>query len=339
MKKLSITDIAKMAGVAPSTVSLVVSGKARERRISKELEEKVMEVVKKSGYQPNQLAASLRTGKTKVIGLVVENISGNFFSSLAKVIQEEMESIGYQVIYVSTDNNTEKAKALINMLNQGLVDGFIITPTIGMEEDIKKLVTSGKPVVLLDTYFNNSGFGVPYVLVDNYAEIKEGVEHLIKKKYKKIAFVTIDLPLVHMQDREKAYHDTLAAHKKTTAESLVFKVGKNFKKPDAIKRIAGFLEQHPELDAVVFATYYLGVVGLAAIRSLKLRIPEDIAVISFDDHDVFSSYAPEITAIQQPIDEIGSTAVKILLGEMGLGKKVKKQQVMIKAKLIKRSSV
>jgi LacI family transcriptional regulator len=131
----------------------------------------------------------------------------------------------------------------------------------------------------------------------------------------------------------------LAAHKNTTGEGLVFKVGKDFKKPDAIKKIAGFLEQHPELDAVVFATYYLGVVGLAAIRSLKLRIPEDIAVISFDDHDVFSSYAPEITAIQQPIEEIGSTAVKILLGEMGLAKKVKKQQVMIKAKLIKRASV
>lgn len=325
-----------MAGVAPSTVSLVVSGKARERRISKELEEKVMGVVKESGYQPNQLAVSFRTGKSKIIGLVVENISGNFFSSLAKVIQEEMENFGYQVIYVSTDNNREKARELINMLNQRLIDGFIITPAIGMEEDIEKLNSQGKPVVLMDTYFKS--LEVPYVLVDNYAAIKEGVELFIKKGYKKIGFVTIDLPLLHMQDRERAYTETLAANKLLIDKDLVFRIEQDFKKPEAIKQIAAFIKEHPELDAVLFATDYLGVMGLSAIRTLGLKIPGDLAVICFDDHEVFSSYSPEITAIQQPIEKIGNTAVQILMGEMGIKKSPKKKQVMIKAKLIERAS-
>lgn len=188
----------------------------------------------------------------------------------------------------------------------------------------------------MDTYFQNSD--LPYALVDNYAAIKDGVEHFIKKGYKKIGFVTIDLPLLHMQDRERAYLETLKAHKMKVDKNLVCKIELKFKKPEAIKKIAAFLKEHPELDAVLFATDYLGVMGLAAIRSLGLKIPGDIAVISFDDHELFSSYTPEITAIPQPIEKIGHTAVSILMGEMGIEKKAKKKQVMIKAKLVERTS-
>lgn len=336
MKKLTITDIAKMAGVAPSTVSLVVSGKATERRISEELQERVMKVVKESGYQPNQLAVSFRTGKSKTIGLVVENISGNFFSSVAKVIQEEVESYGYQVIFVSTDNDPEKARALINMLNQRFIDGYILTPAINMEEDIENLASSDKPVVLLDTYFQNSN--IPYVLVDNYAASKDGVEHFIKKGYKNIGFVNIDLPLLHMQDRERAYLETLEAHKMKADKNMVCRIELKFKKPEAIRKIAAYLKENPELDAILFATDYLGVMGLAAIRSLGLKIPEDIAVICFDDHELFNSYTPEITAIPQPIEKIGCIAASILMGEMGMEKEAKKKQVMVKAKMVLRAS-
>src|SRR5688572_31995065 len=103
MKKVSIKDIAKIAGVAPSTVSFVLNGKAREMRISETLAEKIITIAAERGYHPNQVAVSLRTGKSKILGLVVENISGHFFGSLAKVIEEEAEHYGYRVVYCSTD--------------------------------------------------------------------------------------------------------------------------------------------------------------------------------------------------------------------------------------------
>ncbi|MEI6948899.1 substrate-binding domain-containing protein [Paraflavisolibacter sp. H34] len=337
MKKISISEIAKMAGVAPSTVSLVVSGKARERRISKELEAKVMEVVEKVGYKPNQLAVSFRTGKSMTIGLLVENISGNFFGSLAKVLQEAMERFGYQVIYCSTDNDPEKGRALIDMLSQRLLDGFLVTPTVGMKDDITALAAQGKPVVLLDAYFPD--LDVPYVLTDNFSAITEGMEHLLHKGYQNIAFVTIDLPLNHMLDRLQAYRAALEQQGLPVQEENILKVKHNCTKPEGAQIIADFLKSRPGLDAVFFDTDYLGVMGLGSMKKLGLKIPADLAVICFDDHDVFSNYTPEVTAIRQDVDKIGQTAVKILMGELGAGPKVKKNQVKVKAQLIERASV
>src|SRR5687768_7456584 len=164
MKKITIQDIARLAGVASSTVSMVVSGKARQGRISTELEKKILEIVEKEGYQPNQAAVSFRTGKSKTIGLIVENISGHFFGCLAKVVAEEMEKAGYQIIYCSTDNDPAKGRELIKMLSQRTLDGYLVTPTAGMEQDIALLFGESKPLVLIDSYY--PGHPAPFVLTD-----------------------------------------------------------------------------------------------------------------------------------------------------------------------------
>ncbi len=166
MKRVSLKDIAKMTGASPSTVSFVLNGKAREMRISDDLAKKIVAIAKREGYHPNQVAVRLRTGKSQMLGLVVESISGNFFAALAKVIEEEAEQYGYKVVYCATENDGKKGQELIKMLSQQQVDGYIITPAIGMEEDIEQLIEHKKPVVLLDSYIPN--MDVPHVLVDNY---------------------------------------------------------------------------------------------------------------------------------------------------------------------------
>ena len=124
MKRLSLKDVAKMAGVAPSTVSFVLNGKARQMRISDELAEKVMAVVKKTGYQPHSVAVNLRTGQSKTLGLIVESISGSFFAALARVIETEADRFGYNIVYCSTENNARKGSDLIRMLSRQQVDGY-----------------------------------------------------------------------------------------------------------------------------------------------------------------------------------------------------------------------
>src|ERR1700743_1032402 len=196
MKKVSISDIARKAGVSVSTVSFVMNDKAVKMRISREVIEKEENVAREMGYRPNQLARGLRTGKTKTIGLIVENISNAFFATLAKSIEDEAKRYDYKVVYCSTDNDEEKARDLINMLSQRQVDGYIITPTLNLGEDIRKL-QADKPVILIDRYFPQHD-EIPAVLVDNYEGVAHGMETLIAKGYKRLAPVSIETEMAHL---------------------------------------------------------------------------------------------------------------------------------------------
>lgn len=319
MKKLSIKDIARQAGVAPSTVSFVLNGKAKEMRISDELAEKIRALAVSTGYQPHQTAVSLRTGKTKTLGLIVEDISNPFFAALAKCIEDEAYSMGYKIVYCSTENEPEKGQELIRMLTHQQVDGYLITPSPGMEEDIRKLLAQKKPVVFMDRYL--PGMDVPFVLVDNYAGVKEGIEHLIGKGYRNIAFVTVLLDQVQMLERETAYRETLREAAIPVREELVLKIPYKLRAEEAICRITSFLKEHPETDAIFFATNYLGIYGLESIRKAGLVIPEDLGMICFDDHDIFRLYTPGITILRQPIPEISRTAIQLLISQLS-GKKI-----------------
>lgn len=337
MKRVSLKDVAKMAGVSKSTASFVLNGKAKAMRISEALAEKVIAVAEKAGYQPHQLAVSLRTGQSKILGLIVESISGSFFAALAKIIEDEAEVYGYKVVYCSTENNALKGRELIRMLSQRHVDGYLITPTIGMEKDIKKLVALEKPVVLMDSYFPEVESS--YVLVDNANGVKQGMDHFFKKGYKKIGFVTVDIDLVQMNDRLAAYHEALAAHGVRPNKKLILRLPYNGDKKDAIEQINAFLKNAPGLDAVFFATNYLGILGVESITSLGLRMPQDIAMICFDDHDLFRLYPPGITAIQQPIEGIAKTAMKLLMQQMDKGKTgIHHNQVELEPHFVERGS-
>lgn len=337
MKPLSIKDIAKIAKVAPSTVSFVINGKAKEMRISDELSRKILKIVHDTGYVPNKSAVTLRTGKTFVIGLIVEDISNNFFATLAKSIEDSAYKAGYNVLYGSTENNDEKGSALIRILNEQ-VDGFLITPSKGMKTAILQLKKSRKPVVLLDRYF--SDVDLPHVLVNNERAVEEGVDLLVRRGYKKLAFVVTALDMVHMKERLRAFENRL----KTISEfhpHLVLKLPYDTSEQAYEHEIKKFLLANPSIDAIFFATNYLAIKGLRVIQQLKWRIPDRISVLSFDDHEFFKLYTPSITAIDQPIIDLANKSVDVLISEMSEAPGVNSQQphLFLDANLILRSSV
>ncbi|WP_121353535.1 LacI family DNA-binding transcriptional regulator [Flavisolibacter nicotianae] len=311
MRKVSIKDIAMKAGVVPSTVSLVLNGKSKQMRISDELAEKIKAIAEQTGYIPNQTAVSLRTGRSKILGLIVEDISNVFFASLAKVIEDEVNSLGYKIVYCSTDNNDEKGRELIKVLLHRQVDGFLITPSTGMMNEVKRLVELKKPVVLMDRFFpqlNNS-----YVLVDNFSGVQQGVEYLVQKGHRNIAYITNDLDQNQMHERERAYRDILKKHKLPVSEAQILRLPYEIKSEEAVAKMTEFLRSSPQLDAAFFATNYLGVYGLESIQQLGYQIPRDLAIVCFDDHALFRLMAPGITCIRQPIEAIATTAVNFLL--------------------------
>lgn len=335
MKKISLKDIAQLAGVSTSTVSFVLNGKADTMRISKPIADKITAIAKKAGYQPNQLAVSLRTGQSKTIGLLVEDISNNFFATLARFIEDEANEFGYTVVYCSTENDNQKAKSLLQMLSNQQVDGFVVVPTDGIEKEIQQLVEYKRPLVLMDRFIPS--VTTPYVLVNNFAGVEAGVSHLVAKGYRAIGFVTVDLEMVQMQKREEGYLQTLRKQKKLTKKMQVLRLHYGEPAADSIRKIKQFIRDS-ELDAIFFATNYLGLLGLESIKQLKLAIPADLAVLCFDDHDIFRLHTPEISAIRQPIKEIARSAIQILIAQMENKKQTGKKQVEIMPQLVLRAS-
>lgn len=136
-EKMSIKEVANALQISTATVCYILNGKAKEKRISPELTQKVMAFIEKNNFKPNHLAKSLRTGKTNVIGLIVEDIADPFFASVAGHIENVAYENGYKIIYSSTKNELQKAKELINTFRERNVDGYIITPTEGIDDEVK----------------------------------------------------------------------------------------------------------------------------------------------------------------------------------------------------------
>ncbi len=215
----------------------------------------------------------MRTGKTKTIGLIVENISNAFFATLAKTIEDEAKKYDYKVVYCSTDNDEVKARELINMLSQRQVDGYIITPTPQLADEIRKLQAENKPVVLIDRYFPEH-HEIPAVLVDNREGVAKGTEYLIGKGYRKIALVTIETDMAHMKDRLSGYYDVLRRHDIPIDERRVKVVPYQADRETSLEMIVELLDEAGrEIDAVFFLTNYLGVLGIEAIKKKTVEDP------------------------------------------------------------------
>lgn len=326
-----------MAGVAPSTVSFVLNGKGKQMRIRDEVATRIMQVAEKSGYEPHRMAVNLRTGQSKTLGLIVESISGSFFASLAKTIETEAERRGYNVVYCSTENNAQKGGELIRMLGRQMVDGYLITPAPGMEKEIQHLVQQHKPVVLMDSYFPS--IKTPYVLINNFDGVQQGMKHLISKGLTKIGFVMVDVKLIQIEERLRGYVTALKEHKIPVRKKHILQLQYHRQREDSLNELQNFIEANSELDAIFFSTNYLGILGLEVLARMGLKMPDDIAVICFDDHDIFRLYPPGISVIEQPIEGIAKTAIDLLMHQLDKNNPpLKKHSVELPGKFILRGS-
>jgi len=325
MKPLSIKDIAKKANVSITTVSFILNGKAEKMRISQEMIIKVEKIIKELGFRPNQVARSLRTGNTKTIGLIVEDISNPFFASIARLIENKAYTNGYKIIYSSTENNLEKAKGLIKMFKSRQVDGYVIAPMAGMEEDIKGLLMDRTPVVVFDRHL--PGVDVNCVLVDNVDGTYEGTEFLIRKGKKNIAFVTVDVEVEQIKDRYLGFEKALKLNGIKVNKKLCKSIPFSNTAEETTAELVEFFTANPKIDAVLFATNYLAVRGLFCFKEMNKQINNDFRVIAYDDHDIFKLHTPEISAVGQPIEEIADEVMRLILKAMNAIDSFEEQEI------------
>lgn len=337
MKPLSIKDIAKKANVSITTVSFILNGKAEKMRISQDMITKVEKIIKELGFRPNQVARSLRTGNTKTIGLIVEDISNPFFASIARLIEDKAYRHGYKIIYSSTENNLDKAKGLIKMFKSRQVDGYIIAPMTGMEEDIKQLLTDRTPVVVFDRHL--PGLNVSTVLVDNVEGTFMATESFINQGKKNIAFVTVDVEVEEIKDRFTGYEKALKVNKIKPAKSLCKQIPFTNTAEETTAELVEFFGKNPQIDAVLFATNYLAVRGLFAFKEMEKKINGDFKVIAYDDHDIFKLHSPTISAVDQPIEEIADQVITLILKELAAVDTFEEhelKQIVLSSRLIER---
>ena len=326
MKPASIKDIAQKANVSITTVSFILNGKAEKMRISLAVIEKVQAIIKEMGFTPNQVARSLRTGNTKTIGLIVEDISNPFFASIARKIEDKAYRKGYKISYSSTENDPVKAKELIEMFKSRQVDAYIIAPVPGIENDIRQLLADKIPVVIFDR--NLQDLEVNFVVVDNFNGTYIATKHLIDIGKKNIAFVTVDLHVDQMDNRFFGYEKALLDHGISFKRELYTAVAFDSSDSNTNAQLMMLFEENPEIDAVLFSTNYLAIRGLGVLKQLDKKINEHFSVVAYDDHDVFRLHSPPISVVDQPIEEIAERIIDILLLELATGKKsVKKGEV------------
>ena len=308
-KKTSIKDIANALGISITTVSFIINGKAREKRISEDLTKKVEDYIREIGYKPSHLAQSLRLGKSKVIVFMVEDISNHFFATIARLIEEKAYKNDYKIIYCSTDNNPVKAKELIETFKMRNVDGFIITPTPNLENTILELLDEGLAVVLFDRWIPE--VDCSYVVVENEISAYEGTRHLIHQGCKNLGFITVDSNQTQMVDRLKGFQKAVDENE---SKHQILKVKFHaIAEQEAYENILDFLKNHDEMDGIFFSTNYLAFEGLQALNHLKKKIPNKIKVVSFDDHFLFNLYQPQISAIEQPLESIAEKLMESIL--------------------------
>lgn len=335
VKPISIKDIAKAVNVSVTTVSFVLNGKAEEKRISKEVTQRVLDYAMEVNYTPNQIAKSLRTGKSNILVFMVEDISNAFFAKLARIIERIATKKGYNVIFCSNENKDNRTIALIDLFKDRKVDGYILIPSPGSKEKIRELRENNIPVVLFDRYFPD--LETDMVVVNNEDSTYTATKELIANGFSNIGFITIEATQTQMQDRQQGYSKALKeAGLQEQSLALAFDRGDDAR---IERKMEKFLLSNPQLDGLLFATNYLTLHGLSVLREKFPEKMDTLGIYTFDDNKFFNIHSPSISAIAQPLEAIGQNLMDImfsLLKEDSEKKPV--QQVVLETQLIPRES-
>ncbi len=309
-KVVSLKDIAQKAGVSAALVSYVLNN-TRVNRVNKETAKKIRAIAEEMNYNVNQLARGLKTNKTFTLGLIVSNIGNPFSATLARFIENESARHQYTTLFGSSDENKKKFEQLVNTFVNRQVDGLILSPPAGSEDIIGQLQDRGVPFVLLDRYY--PGIPASYIALDNYTASFEAVQHLFAGGRKRPAMVSYGNELFHIQERNRGFIEALKKNKVTAPGNLLQLVDVADDKKEIENAIDTLLSAVPRVDALILGSNTIATCGLRYINKLPVKVPSDIALISFDQAEMLDVFYSPVTYVKQPLEEIGRLAIKTLL--------------------------
>ena len=331
-KNVSLKDIASQLGVSVSLVSYVLNGHAKKMRVGDEVAQQILDTAKKLHYQPNQIAKSLKSKKSQTIGLIVAEINYGYTTGIVRAIELEAKKNGYTVIIGNSHEDLAVLHELIHVFINRQVDGLIIVAAEKAEAEVQYLKKKEIPFVLIDRNFPSVESN--FIGIDNHLVAYRSVEYVYKHGCRKIAFLNYETTFFHLKERTKGYEQALADKGLKYKKPLLREIRQSAYEADVEKAIRELTAPPLSCDAIFFATDMLAISGLKHLINLKIKIPADVAVISFDEAEAFALFACPVTHYRQPLAEIGNSAVKTLLDEIKEGKKPKWKQLYLQSTLV-----
>jgi LacI family transcriptional regulator len=305
---LTLDDIARMSGVSRSTVSRVINGNPN---VSEKTRRKVLDLIQTIGFQPNLAARGLAVGRTHVIGLVIPTglpviFSDPYFPLVIQGVASACNTRGFSVMLWLAEPEYER-KTISQVLYNGLIDGVIVSSMLIDDPLIERLSESQRPFITIGRHPTNDQLN--FVDVDNRAGAYQGVSYILHTGRRRVAMITGPRNAIASRDRSQGYQDALRERGLPLQPELVAEG--NFSDISGYLAMKQLLPQRP--DAVFVASDAMAFAAMRAIQEAGLRIPEDIAVVGFDDIPNAANSKPPLTTVRQPIQKTGSVAAEMLI--------------------------
>ncbi len=312
-KHYTIKDIAREAGVSPALVSFALNNRGANGemryKVNKDTARRILEIAKAHNYKPNNAARSLRSRKSHTIGIILSDISNDFFSGIARRIENEAFRTNYSVLFGSTDENPQKLEILINTFLDNGVDGLVIVPCANSEGIITRLAGRDIPIVLLDR--DVEGLDVNKVLLDNEIAAGLAVQGLYNSGRKRIAMVSYKMNLANIRSRESGYVRGVSSEGNTPIVYEADYANLEASMDEIVRAI-----EEDKIDAVFFATNSLAIAGVKAFDKHGIKVPDKVAVVAFDGGEAFDLYPVSIACIKQPIEEFAHHALRLVIDQI-----------------------
>lgn len=305
----NIYDVAKEARVSVATVSAVVNESAY---VSPALKTRVTAAVRRLGYHPNLLARSLAKQESHTIGMIVPNIANPFWPEVVRGVEDSAHARGYTLVLANSDDDLAKESLYLDLFLSKRVDGILLTKAAGgLKRDVAlRLKSAHTPVVQLMR--SSPAVAGAKVLVDDQAGSYEAVTHLLRLGYTRIAMINGLRGVSTSRARLLGYREALRDWGKTFDPALV--VEGTFRVESGYAAGIELLKRKP--DAMFVANYLMAVGLMPALRQYQLRCPEDIGIVTCDDHPWLDSFHPRLTAVNLPKYELGQEAARALIDQL-----------------------
>jgi LacI family transcriptional regulator len=334
LKKPNIKDIALKTDLSISTVSRVLNGKSKQYRIGKKSQKKIEGAAKELNYIPNYFAANLKSNKTNTIGLIVPNLNNPFFATIASKINIELRNHGYTTIIGDTNENVKIEKMELNQFVSRNIEGLIIVPCGNEKDHIKQIYDQGLPLILIDRYFED--LDVPYVSTDNFDGAVKATKLLIEHGHTAISCIQGIKRSIPNQLRVKGFK---YAMKEAGIADTMNVVGDDFSIQNGFLETKMLLQKKERPTAIFTLSNTIAMGCLKALKQENILIPEDISIITFDNHENLDYLATPITSIAQPVEDICKIATKYLLSKLNDQKADTITQVILKPEIKHRKSI
>ncbi|MBI5960766.1 MAG: LacI family DNA-binding transcriptional regulator [Chloroflexi bacterium] len=302
----TIFDVAKRAGVSIGTVSRVVNNRDR---VHPDTRERVLKAIRELDYHANALARGLASQETATLGLVIPQVNDPFFFQVVRGVEEAASAANYALLIASQSRLTASEHRYLHLFRRGHVDAMVLASIEVHVHEVQEIMRQGIPIVLVQL---DIGKNIPTFLADNYSGGRGIAEHLVlEHHYRRVAFITGTNHTPDSRERLRALRDVLEENNLDLPAHYI--VQGDYLRDSGYQAMQQLLNLSERPEAVFAANDQMAIDAMMAIRERGLRIPEDIAVVGFDDIPMASYVSPPLTTVHQPVYELGWHAAHMAL--------------------------